>query len=773
MEGTAKSIGTLINAYLPGHPHHLSISATAKYTLPAKDSRPDEEIITQLQYMTYLHDVDRGVLFTRAEFDILKEPELEYKNAPASQTPRTDPNKPVTKLSLKDYKNRKHQTVSVEGETPKKSATSLSSSATAKQLASEQASCHKKQPEAPPSVAREMGRDLEPRKAHPSLPPKPDIKRPRSPSPDKKKRPSDALDNERAAKRAKLESPMPNGKASSIHSKSATPQMNDRPGSHVKKPSKDLKSSALVNGRSVLGNSTKDGASPRPSSQVNGSQKSTTSSHGTPKKEKASVPSLLSPLGFSADDYEITRPAAKKTVDSKAIKKPRDDPDPSPRKTKSKIPPLLSPLPEYIRDEIDKGLKDGILKPKVEASQKSTPTSSQKSNASDSQSTARKGPAKSIKKEKEDTIHVESKATEKKDGKREEDTKLIIRMKYPKRLAKTVSRLLNLPPRKPDIGKRDTSEGVKKEEHAGRDRSISVEPVTTARKRPRMGPDINEPPAATKRPRTSDIAQPATPSKQSVTMQRVASSSSQAGTPGAVNTTPAPPTSSDRRYNTPADLEKVAKLKKRCADYQNLGTRLKHAREKSLKPPPGGNAPPNLTRDERLHAMAMAIQIVLSYMIGFQALDESRDAERKARDPSHWKSIFPLLRLYRHECQSSGDVHALLLRLFSICQVWTGRAINSLPLDSNIARDMSQNMKDQETTWKMAEQARKKLDDADGYGGGEVARLIDRLGPWSSPDEAAPVVLRVLGRAIRLKEGFTPVRELVDVANSMTNGVRG
>ncbi|KAK8086246.1 hypothetical protein PG994_001220 [Apiospora phragmitis] len=752
MEGTAKSIGTLINAYLPGHPHHLSISATAQYALPANNSRPDEDIITQLQYMTYLHDVDRGVLFTRAEYDIIKEPELEYKNALAAQTPRTDPNKPVTKLSLKDYKNRKHQSASAEGETPKKSATSLPNSVTAKQSASEQAPAHKKQPEPP-------------------LPPKPDIKRPRSPSPEKKKRPSDALDSDRAAKRTKLESPMPNGKAS-LHSKSTTPQINDRPVSHAKKPSKDSRSSGLVNGRSALSNSVKDSASPRPSSQVNGSQKSMTSTHGTPKKEKASVPSLLSPLGFSADDYEITRPAAKKSADSKAAKKPREDPDPSPRKTKSKIPPLLSPLPEYIRDEVEKCLKDGLLKPKVDASQKATPTSSQKSNASDSQSTARKGPAKSTKKEREETIHVESKASEKKEGKKEEDIKLVVKMKYPKRLGKTISRLLVLPPKKTDAARRDASEGIKKEEHTGRDRSVSPEPVTTARKRPRMGPDINEPPAATKRPRTSEIAQPATPSKQSVTMQRVASSSSQAGTPGAVNTTPAPPTSSDRRY-TPADLEKVGRLKKRCADYQNLGTRLKHAREKSLKPPPGGNAPPSLSHDERLHGMAMAIQIVLSYMVGFQALDESRDAERKARDPSHWKSIFPLLRLYRHECQSSGEVHALLLRLFSICQVWTGRAINSLPLDSNIAREMSQNVKDQETTWKMAEQARKKLDDADGYGGGEAARLIDRLGPWTSPDEAAPVVLRVLRKSIRLKDGFTPVRELVDVATSMTNGARG
>ncbi|KAK8093909.1 hypothetical protein PG997_000594 [Apiospora hydei] len=756
MEGTAKSIGTLINAYLPGHPHHLSISATAQYALPANNSRPEEDIITQLQYMTYLHDVDRGVLFTRAEYDIIKEPEIEYKNALAAQTPRTDPNKPVTKLSLKDYKNRKNQPASAEGDAPKKSATSQSNSATANKSATEPAPGHKKHLE-PPSVAREMGRDPEPRKAHPSLPPKPDIKRARSPSPEKKKRPSDTLDNDRAAKRAKLESPMPNGKASSLHSKSTTPQINDRPASHAKKASKDLKGSALVNGRSALSNSAKDSASPRPSSQVNGSQKSMNSSHGTPKKEKPFVPSLLSPLGFSADDYEITRPAAKKPADSKASKKPREDPDPSPKKDKvqdSAAPFALA---------------------RVEASQKTTPTSSQKSNTSDSQSTARKGPAKSIKKDREDTIHVESKGsekTEKKEVKREEDTKLVVKMKYPKRLAKTISRLLALPPKKADTAKRDMSEGIKKEEHAGRDRSVSVEPATTARKRPRMGPDINEPPAATKRPRTSDIAQPATPSKQSVTMQRVASSSSQAGTPGAVSTTPAPPTSSDRRY-TPADLEKVGRLKKRCADYQGLGTRLKHAREKSLKPPPGGNAPPQMSHDERLHGMAMAIQIVLSYMVGFQALDESRDAERKARDPSHWKSIFPLLRLYRHECQSSGEVHALLLRLFSICQVWTGRAINSLPLDSNIARDMSQNVKDQETTWKMAEQARKKLDDPDGYGGGEVARLIDRLGPWSSPDEAAPVVLKVLRRAIRVRDGFTPVRELVEVANSMTNGARG
>lgn len=770
MEGTAKSLGSLINAYLPGHPHHLSISSTAQYAIPVKVCRPEEDIITELQYMTYLHDVDRGVLFTRAGFDIIKEPEPEYKNAPVSQTPRTDSNKPVTKLSLKDYKNRKLPSASAEGETPKKSASSLSNSAATKPSAGEQVPSHKQHP-GPPSVARDMGRDPEPRKAHPSLPPRPDVKRLRSPSPEKKKRSSDVLDSYRAAKRTKLESPMPNGKAGSLHSKSTTPQVQDRPISHAKKPSKDLKSSVLVNGRSASGNSAKDSAFPRPSSQVNGAQKSITSSHGTPKKEKAFVPSLLSPLGFSADDYEVARPAVKKSTDTKAAKKPREDPDPSPKKTKSKIPPLLSPLPEYIRDEIEKGLKDGILKPKLEASQKSTPTSSQKSNTSDSQSTARKGPAKTIRKEREDTIHVESKGSESREVKREAEPRYIVRMKYPKRAAKTISRLLALPPKKTDVTKREASESIKKEEHAGRDRSNSIEPATTARKRPRMGPDIVEPPAATKRPRTSDIAQPATPSKQSVTMQRVTSSSSQAGTPGAMNTTPAPPALADRRL-TPADPEKVVRLKKRYADYQSLGTRLKHSREKQLKPP-GANAPPSLSPDDRLHAMAMAIQILISYMIGFQALDESRDAERKARDPSHWKSIFPLLRLYKHECQGSGEVNALLLRLLSICQVWTGRAINSLPLDSNSARDMSQNIKDQEATWKMADQARRKLDDADGYGGGEVARLIDRLGPWSSPEEATPVVLKVLRRAIRIKEGFTPVRELVDVANSMTNGTRG
>ncbi|KAK8024753.1 hypothetical protein PG990_002576 [Apiospora arundinis] len=763
MEGTGKTIGSLINAYLPGHPLHLSISATAQHTIPARDPRPEEDIITELQYMTYLHDVDRGVLFTRAEYDIIKEPEPEYKNAPTSQTPRTDPNKPVTKLSLKDYKNKKHQLASAEGDTPKKPATSCPTRPRRNRRRASRYQATRSKSSLPRSqetwvAIPSLGR------LTPAFP-----RDPMSPSPEKKKRASDALDSDRAAKRTKLESPMPNGKPGSLHSKSTTPQINDRPSSHVKKPSKDLKSSSLVNGRSGLSNSTKDSASPRPSSQVNGSQKSITSSHGTPKKEKAFVPSLLSPLAFSADDYEITRPAAKKPTDSKAAKKPREDPDPSPKKTRSKIPPLLSPLPEYIRDEIEKGLKDGILKPKVEASQKSTPTSSQKSNASDSQSTARKGPAKTIKKEREDTIHVESKTSEPREVKREEETKLIIRMKYSKRVAKTISRLLALPPKKAEAAKRDVSESIKREEHAGRDRSISIEPATTARKRPRIGPDIVEPPAATKRPRTSEIAQPATPSKQSVTMQRVTSSSSQAGTPGAMNTTPAPPTLADRR---PADPEKVVRLKKRYADYQSLGTRLKHSREKSLKPP-GANAPPSLSHDDRLHAMAMAIQILISYMIGFQALDESRDAERKARDPSHWKSIFPLLRLYKHECQGSGEVNALLLRLLSICQVWTGRAINSLPLDSNTARDMSQNIKDQEATWKMADQARRKLDDADGYGGGEVARLIDRLGPWSSPEEATPVVLKVLRRAIRIKDGFTPVRELVDVANSMTNGARG
>lgn len=786
MEEAAQSIRSLVSAYLPSQPHLLSVSATARYTQHLRENRLEEDAIPPLGWMSFLHDVDRGILLTRPYYDIRPDPEPVQENAPSPPKARPDPSKPVTKLSLKDYKNRKNQDPPLTSTPPTKTKDLV-----IKTKEREPVPAPKKYLEVP-SATRDMNRDREIKKAHPSLPPKPDIRRPQSPPPEKKKRPTEVPDDERAVKRTKFESPATNGKLSQPPSKSATPQLKDRPAGHERKPSKDLKSSALTNGRSGLGNSTTHGASPRPSSQVNGSQKSVTSHHGTPKKEKgdgsiksnSSVPPLLSPLHFgSLDKGEDTKPpkasSVKKPADSKPppSKKPRDEPDPmaTPKMPRSKIPPLLSPLPNYLKDEVEKGIKNGTLPPLgiKEQSLKSTPTrdmDKKHAGVADSQSTARKGPVKTGEKEKEDkTIHVESK---KGVELRDESPSWVVKMKYPKRLTKTISRLLALTPKKTDPAKREALEAVKKEDTA--DRIDSLEPTATARKRPRGTAEGADPPTASKRPRTSEIGQPSTPSKQSAAMQRVASSSSQANTPGAAGSTPAPP-SSDRRP-APPDPEMHSRLRKRYVEYQQLGTRLKHVRDKYMKPKDGGNVPPNASPEERQFAMAAVIQSSVAYMVSFQASDQLSETDGKAGDIGQWKSLLTLMRTYRHDCKASPELSALLLRLYTISMTGLSRSIR-LAGTNNIAnaKELFQNMKAENDWWKMAQQARLALGDGvtDGEDGGKIARLIDRLGPWSQPDEMVPIVLRILKWTIKVEAGFTPVRELLDLNTiPATNGTR-
>ncbi|ORY64462.1 uncharacterized protein BCR38DRAFT_215572 [Pseudomassariella vexata] len=781
MEASVKSIESLVSA-LPGRPHHLSISATSQYQQRPRDQRLEEEAYPRLEYMTFLHDVDRGVLLTRAYFDIRKDPDETTSNAPSPPKPRSDPNKPVTKLSLKDYKNRKKETTPpAECNSPIKGGAPQANLPVTKAGREKPAAASKKQAEPAALVAKEMERRPEPKKPNPNLPPKPEVRRPRSPSLDKRKRPIDARDD-RPQIRSSNESLAPVASNARLPAKPEITHTVERQASHEKKLSKDLKSSAaLTNGRSVLSNSFNHGASPRLASQVNGSlQKALSSHHNTSRKEKAEnmmpklggpVPPLLSPLHLSnldqSDELKSSRstptkrPTEKDGAQTKQpLKRPRDETDasPAPKKLKpnSKIPPLLSPtLPPLVMEELAKSRK---LTPPKDSSQKS-------SVASNSPGSAKKTVPKPV---KEDTIYVDSTNTDKK----EDSPSLIVVMKYKRSVGKTVARLLALAPKKkPETVKKDASEVLKKEDRVGRERSDSANSV--GYKRPRASTDVVEPPMATKRPRTSDNPPPpSTPSKQATAMQRVASSSSQAGTPGAGNSlTPAAPTSSDRRL-TSVDPEKMMRLKKRHHDFMNLGIKLKHDRDAILKTK-DGKPPPNLSSRDRNVAMAAAIQCALAYMLSFKAMDDARDVERKQRDPNSWKGLLPLLRVYRLDLQSSNPLSALLLRLHGVCLVSYGRALVTIgPENASAARDLFQLYKDQDQTWRLADNARRTLDGNSGSDdSGLVAKLINRIGPWTSPEEAVPVSLDILRKVIR-EVKFTAVRQLSELSESMANGSR-
>ncbi|KAI0163431.1 hypothetical protein BJ166DRAFT_293815 [Pestalotiopsis sp. NC0098] len=759
MEAAAKSIHSLVSV-LPDRPHQLSISPDTRYQHPPNDARLEEDAIRPLQYMTYLFGIDRGILLTRAYSDIRDEESYAPK---PSKPPPQDPNKPKTKVSLQDYK-RKKQEADSNTPTPRPSAP--------KPVEKERAPVVKK--EESPSVDS-MLKQTTLKKPHPSLPPKPDVRRPGAePSPERKKpRPSDA-NEDRPIKRTKLEG-TPNGlirvpSKSDTHSRAA-----DKSSLHDKKPSKELKPSPMpaTNGRSALGSSTSTrGPSPRPSSQTNGSsQKSAASKDSTPRKEKTSsgnkdvksIP-MLSPLGpelgsmipgyDSSPRNKAGEKEREKERDSKVqSRRVRDEPEKNstPKKSKFDLPPLLSPtLPPVVREA------QAIAEKKFSSL---TKDSSQKTAAlTESPGSAKKAPVK----------------LDRDDEGREEERSKIVRLKYPKRIAKTISRLLALAPKKKaDTSKRDLLEPPRKDERTGRERSESAEPpsTATARKRPRTATDAGDhPPAAMKRPRTSEIAQPSTPSKHSIAMQRVASSSSQAGTPGATtNLTPAPPVL-DRRSSS-VDPERAGKLKEKHATLSALGTKLKHQRDRIIKP--NGVLSTHPTQRERHALMATDLQSLVAYMAAFKALDDMRDTERKLRDPMIWRSLVPLMRVYRGDCNHSNPLAALILRLHCIALLWWGRSIVALGAENaNNARELFQNQKEQEQMWKSANDARRRLEDAHGGDdGGVVARLIDQLGPWSASEDVVGITLKILRKVIRLDdEKFTPVRELIQASEPLANG---
>ncbi|OTA65233.1 hypothetical protein K449DRAFT_403836 [Hypoxylon sp. EC38] len=739
MEEATKTIEKLVKNILPPQPHFLSLDTTQRYRPRADDKRLEEQDIRPLQYTTFLSDADRGILLTRAYFDVREEP-VNPTNATDTPTPRrSDPSKPKTKLSLKDYKNRKK---SPDGEEPPKlSAQPTKANAPSKNL--------------PDPVPKDMEGHRDVKKGTPDTKQglKLEARRHRSPSPERKKRAAETEHDTKPVKRTKVENGTPNS-TSSRPVKDYTPQKSERQVSSEKKLLKDSRGLPITNGKSVLNSTGNKGVSPRPGAQVNGSHKPIKNRDGTERKTEGSsnskvpyVPPLLSPIDMSDyidDDPKVPRPVAKKKpADTTSLKPPlkknREDREPSPSPKKRKIPPLLSPtLPAIVLEELAKTSK---LTPSKDIGQRS----SQASDSPNSQKKATK-PSK-----REETIHVES-------NKGQRDS-LKVTLKYKKRNAKTVERLLALPP-----GGKKKSELLKKDDRATRDRSDSLEPGT-ARKRPVPATDTSE---AIKRLKPVESARPATPPRQSSAMTRVASNSSQAGTPGVANgLTPA--TQPPERRRPPADPEKVQRLLTRASNFIQLATKLKHERDAVLKKPSEG-----VSDRERQVAIAAGIQCLVSFLLGFKLQSDASDLERKPASTRSLRELLALFRVTRSDCARHNSLTALILRLQGICLVHIGRIMWSYPYDQEFANQILANCKDQQETWRLADNARRSMGVYDGSSksddGGSIGKLIDRLGPWTIPEEAIPVTLEVLRKVMQANGPWKPADALIKVGHSVTNG---
>ncbi|KAI0884749.1 uncharacterized protein GGS22DRAFT_146568 [Annulohypoxylon maeteangense] len=742
MEEATKTIETLVKNILPFKAHYLSLDTTRRYREQTDDKRLEEQVIRPLQYTTFISDAERGILLTRAYFDVREEP-VNPANATDTPTPKkTDPNKPKTKLSLKDYKNKKK---SPDGEEPPKPpAQPTKANAPAKKL--------------PDPVVNDMDDHRDGRRGLPDMKAslKAEARRHRSPSPERKKRFAEVDQDSKPAKRSRVENATPNS-VSSRTIKDHTPQKSERLISSEKKLTKDSKTLPMTNGRSALASTAHKGISPKPGAHINGTQKLSKNRDMTDKKTESNsnskapyVPPLLSPIDMSDyidDDPKTTRPIPKKKpADSNNLKLPpkksREDRDPSPSPKKRKIPPLLSPtLPPIVLEELARTNKSTPSKDIKESSQRS----SQFSDSPNGQKKAAK-PSK-----REETIHVDS-------NKGQRDS-LIVTLKYKKRNAKTVERLLALPP----VGKKK-SDLLKKEERMARDRSDSLEPGT-ARKRPIPAIDASE---AIKRPKTSENTRPTTPPRQSSAMTRVASNSSQAGTPGVTNGfTPAaqPP----ERRRPPIDPEKLQRLQSRSTNIIQIAIKLKHERDAVLKRQTDGIA----ERDRQV-AIAAGIQCLVSFLFGFKLQSDAAEIERKPGSIRSLRELLALFRVTRTDCARHNALTALILRLQGICLVHIGRVVWSYPHDQEFANLMLTNSKDQQETWRQADSARRAMGIYDGGSksddGGSIGKLIDRLGPWTTPEEAIPITLEVLRKVMQSNSSWKPVDALTRIGHSSTNG---
>lgn len=492
---------------------------------------------------------------------------------------------------------------------------------------------------------------------------------------DGRKRNIDPDDSARPTKRVKSDSiskPEP-----SRMSQSDSQSRREEKGAHQERvsgrESKISESSTTANGR-VISGGRKDGekavASPRP--PPNGVKVTAPSAgsnrQGTPKKgdgssTKASLPPLLSPLrlelGADPDPStktNKTRPAEGASGHLKPpIKAQKPEAKPAKRlKSPLRLPPLLSPtLPPIVEQEL--------------ARMKRTPSKGEPSQPSSQGSDHVSGVKNSRSGEDGDDDRPSRAPTK---------PSLIVTIKYKKKDAKSVQRLLALKPR-PRVDK-DVSV---------RERSENVEDVPSpARKRP-MPSDASQESIAAKRPKlpaekTIAGARPAAPSTplKTTAMSRAASSNSLARTPGDATSTPSdrPNTSTgdrDRERDRDRDRDSDAAIHRGRFDrFVKLGRTLKHDRDAVLRSGPrlaNGAVrqdavrtayPSGSDRDNRKLVAVLSLEMLMAYILAFGSLDQAREQERKMYDPQNWESLLPHVMELRGHSKGFKPLEVMVLQ---------------------------------------------------------------------------------------------------------------
>jgi hypothetical protein len=463
--------------------------------------------------------------------------------------------------------------------------------------------------------------------------------------------------------------------------------------------------------------------SPQPDIRVNGSRVSLDE-----RKTKSSVPPLLSPLRLSLDgepeDEDLRKKPRKKAGEAtddahqKHHSRTKSEGSRQERKAPFRIPPLLSPtLPAIVEAEL------ALLRTpqKDDASPEHGPSGPQSSGGRNSATKARP----------EETVNKAAKPS------------LIVVLKYKKKNASRVKMLLDLPPKGRDRARRDAL----KERSA----SLEVTPPPSATKRPAH---VAAAAAAASASGSSGLAKrdaassswtrpvrPSTPLRHSATaMSRVASSSSQAHTPGetAVHT----PEVSDARAASASQGHEVqassASLLQRGMDFTQLGTKIKHLRDGIVRAtgvPNGTTAQPLSSADES-KVMVLSIEMILAYMIAFSSMSRARLLDNKAPKYDIWETLLPHFNEIAHRSRHCPPLKRLALQLQCITMEELYQCYLAYPPEQSAPR-MFKHLKKRRELWI-------ETQDRERYG--SLARDLkdDGLGPWTSVDEASRKSLHIL-----------------------------
>ena len=348
----------------------------------------------------------------------------------------------------------------------------------------------------------------------------------------------------------------------------------------------------------------------------------------------------------------------------------------------------------------------------------------------------------------------------------EELNSLIVKIRYKKRIAKDIKRILALPSK--STKKRET-------EDRRRQRSRSAVPTmgdasdsddmpmaakraaktpagTAGQKRPSGLPDATEP--AVKRPRVLEVPRvpngpkastPVTPafnspgpsaSKEkgvlvtpkkgdalkSITMRKVDSSEGQAHTPQAGNTsTPASAEKSRISGLAPQVVsQELARASQEHGKFFPLGTTLKRRMDAILK-----NANP--TENDRKTGLMNGIEALLCYMLAFHASDKTSKFRNQAPQQENWAQFFPLWIFMEKKTGQYPELHALVDQLGAVSREQLNKASIEQPVDKRDWDKMVSNLRERDRLWMQCKRNEQLI---------LSLGVTGMLGPWSSVSEA-------------------------------------